>query len=100
MTQQMNPGKMSQQMRQAFPLSILTSGVASLWTAGSWMRAWLYRSGLFRQRSLQTPVLSVGNISWGGTGKTPFTLWLAGRLQNAGLRVSILTRPRRCHRQL
>ncbi len=56
------------------------------------MRAWLYRSGLLRQRSLQAPVLSVGNISWGGTGKTPFTIWLAGRLQAAGLSVSILTR--------
>ncbi|MCZ6489143.1 MAG: tetraacyldisaccharide 4'-kinase [Acidobacteria bacterium] len=79
-------------MSPAFPLSILTSGAASLWTAGSWMRAWLYRSGLFRQRSLQASVLSIGNISWGGTGKTPFTIWLAGRLQTAGLRVSILTR--------
>ena len=56
------------------------------------MRAQLYRSGLFRQRSLQARVLSVGNISWGGTGKTPFTIWLAGRLQAAGIRVSLLTR--------
>ena len=78
--------------RQAFPLSSLASGAASLWTAGAWTRARFYRSGLSRQRSLRTSVISVGNISWGGTGKTPFTIWLAGRLQAAGLRVSILTR--------
>ena len=79
-------------MGEVCPLSSIACGAASLWTAGTWMRARLYQSGLWRQKSLRAPVISVGNISWGGTGKTPFTIWLAGRLQSAGLRVSVLTR--------
>ena len=71
------------------PLASVASG---LWTTGARGRAALYAAGLLRQHRLQAPVISVGNLSWGGTGKTPFTLWLAARLQAAGLRVSVLTR--------
>ncbi len=59
----------------------------------------LYRAGLWwasRNRrtpaSLQHPVLSVGSVSAGGAGKTPFTLALARLLQSAGYTVSILSR--------
>jgi tetraacyldisaccharide 4'-kinase len=52
----------------------------------------LYQRGLLRQRRLRAKVVSIGNIAWGGTGKTPFTIWLAARLQSRGLKVSILTR--------
>jgi tetraacyldisaccharide 4'-kinase len=41
---------------------------------------------------LQTPVISVGGLGMGGTGKTPVTAWLAERLREAGLRPAILTR--------
>lgn len=40
---------------------------------------------------LPVPVISVGNITVGGTGKTPLTQWLCERLQNAGWRPAILT---------
>jgi tetraacyldisaccharide 4'-kinase len=63
-----------------------------LWAAGAQLRVQLYETGLLRQHRLRTSVISIGNISWGGTGKTPFTIWLAERLQARGLRVSILTR--------
>ncbi|MBI4464290.1 MAG: tetraacyldisaccharide 4'-kinase [Acidobacteria bacterium] len=56
------------------------------------MRSQLYRYGFFAQKRLRTKVLSTGNITWGGTGKTPFVIWLAGKFQAAGVRVSILTR--------
>ena len=51
----------------------------------------LYWRMMKRQRS---PVLtvSVGNLTVGGTGKTPFTLFLARRLQSHGLRVGIVSR--------
>jgi len=65
---------------------------AQLWNAGAALRVRLYQRGLLRQRCLRAKVVSIGNIAWGGTGKTPFTIWLAGRLQSAGLKVSILTR--------
>jgi tetraacyldisaccharide 4'-kinase len=56
------------------------------------LRAGLYRSGMFRQRRLGGTVLSVGNLTVGGTGKTPMVLWLAERLIAEGHRPAILTR--------
>jgi 3-deoxy-D-manno-octulosonic-acid transferase len=58
----------------------------------------LWRGGLFldrlrtRPRRLSKPVISIGNLSAGGTGKTPFTLWLAGELRARGYRPAVLTR--------
>ncbi|MBV8135930.1 MAG: tetraacyldisaccharide 4'-kinase [Deltaproteobacteria bacterium] len=43
-------------------------------------------------RSADLPLISVGNLTVGGNAKTPFTLFLASRLQNRGLRVAIASR--------
>ena len=51
-----------------------------------------YRLGLCRARSLPVPVVSVGNLSAGGTGKTPMVAWLLERYREAGLRVGVLAR--------
>ncbi len=56
------------------------------------IRAALYARGTLRSRRLPARVISVGNLTVGGTGKTPLVLWLAQRLQGAGLRVAILSR--------
>jgi len=40
---------------------------------------------------MPVPVIVVGNVSVGGTGKTPFVIWLAGQLQERNLRVGIVT---------
>ncbi|MCM2269341.1 MAG: tetraacyldisaccharide 4'-kinase [Thermoanaerobaculia bacterium] len=42
--------------------------------------------------SLPRPVVSVGNLAWGGGGKTPFTIALAARLRDGGRRVAVLSR--------
>ena len=55
-------------------------------------RRLLYRIGLFRSLSPGCPVLVVGNITVGGTGKTPLTLWLAEALTRRGFRVGIVLR--------
>jgi tetraacyldisaccharide 4'-kinase len=55
-------------------------------------RAELYRAGILRQRRLPGLVISVGNLSLGGTGKTPLVIWLAERLRAQGKRVGILSR--------
>jgi tetraacyldisaccharide 4'-kinase len=55
-------------------------------------RAFLYRRGSFRARRLDGTVISVGNVTVGGTGKTPMVLWLAERLASEGHRPAILTR--------
>ncbi|MBA2849298.1 tetraacyldisaccharide 4'-kinase [Thermosulfuriphilus ammonigenes] len=56
------------------------------------IRANLYRRGFLRSYTLPVPVISVGNLSLGGTGKTPFTLWLARFLIRFGHRPVILSR--------
>jgi len=58
----------------------------------SWLRAWLYQHSVFRKHRLSVPVISVGNMTAGGTGKTPFTLSLARWAQQQGFQVGILTR--------
>ena len=45
-----------------------------------------------RRRTLPVPVISVGNLHWGGTGKTPLVAALAARLRDRGLRPAILSR--------
>ena len=56
------------------------------------LRTALFTSGLVRTRRLPVPVLSVGNISVGGSGKTPFVEMLARRLRERGERVVIILR--------
>lgn len=55
-------------------------------------RGGAYRSGLWRRRKLPVPVVVVGNISVGGTGKTPLVIWLARHLAAQGWRPGVLTR--------
>lgn len=63
--------------------------LAALWGMGARRRL---ARGLRRQRSLDKPVISVGNITLGGTGKTPFVLYLARHLVERGLEPVVLTR--------
>jgi len=52
----------------------------------------IFRVGLKRQHSLSVPVIVVGNISVGGTGKTPCVIWLANELKARGFRVGCVSR--------
>lgn len=71
---------------------------SSLWplsvpySAGAYLRARAYKMGLFRQKRLDGITISVGNLTVGGTGKTPIVLWIAQRLLAEGKRAGILTR--------
>ncbi len=56
------------------------------------LRALLYYWGWFAQRRLPVPVVSVGNLTLGGTGKTPVVIQLAEWLLAQGTRVAILSR--------
>lgn len=56
------------------------------------LRRALYRIGVMRIVRLPVPVIVVGNLSVGGTGKTPCTIWLARALQAAGYKVGIVSR--------
>src|SRR5271170_1825536 len=60
--------------------------------AAAHLRARAYRKGILKQQHLDGTVISVGNLTTGGTGKTPMVLWLAERLLAEGKNVGILTR--------
>jgi tetraacyldisaccharide 4'-kinase len=68
-----------------WPLSVV-------YEAGARLRVGLYRHGMLPRRRLDGTVISVGNLTVGGTGKTPMVLWLAERLIADGQRPAILTR--------
>lgn len=67
------------------PLGMLYGGLMRL-------RSALYERGLLPSRRLPGAVISVGNLTVGGTGKTPMVLWIAERLAAEGHRPAILTR--------
>jgi len=58
----------------------------------AWIRRCAYQVGLFQQHKLPVPVIVVGNISVGGTGKTPLVIWLAGYLKELGYKPGIVAR--------
>ena len=57
-----------------------------------WLRRVLYRLSVLRSIRFPVPVIVVGNITVGGTGKTPLVIWLANFLRQAGYRPGIVTR--------
>jgi tetraacyldisaccharide 4'-kinase len=56
------------------------------------LRALRYRLGFGTARQLPLPAIAVGNLSVGGTGKTPLTAWIAAECRGAGRRPGILLR--------
>jgi tetraacyldisaccharide 4'-kinase len=56
------------------------------------LRAFGYEAGWFRRHRLPVPVVSIGNLTVGGTGKTPMVIELAERLLRDGKRVAVLSR--------
>ena len=56
------------------------------------LRRWFYRSGLLREERLPVPVVVIGNITAGGSGKTPLVIWLADALRRAGRHPGIVSR--------
>lgn len=56
------------------------------------LHKWLYKIGYYKSQALPVPVVVVGNITVGGTGKTPLCIYLANLLQNKGYRVGIISR--------
>jgi tetraacyldisaccharide 4'-kinase len=73
-------------------LSVALWPVAAVYGGVVRLRAALYRHGVLPRRRLGGVVISVGNLTVGGTGKTPMVLWLAERLAAEGQRPAILTR--------
>lgn len=68
-----------------YPLSVV-------WETIYRLRRFFYKYGFFNQVKFRVPIISVGNLTFGGTGKTPFTLWLSEYLESLDNKVVILTR--------
>src|SRR3984957_15361611 len=66
--------------------------LSSIFGAGVRARNALYDRGIVHTRNVQGPVVSIGNLSVGGSGKTPFVLLLAELLKARGLKFDILSR--------
>jgi len=79
-------------MKLPFILRWLLWPFSLLYGAAVVTRAWLYRIGVFRQKRLDAVVISVGNLTVGGAGKTPMVMYLAQRLADRGKRIGILSR--------
>lgn len=55
-------------------------------------RRWAYDAGWVSQIRVDAPVVSVGNVTWGGTGKTPMTEYIAREVADAGFAPAVLSR--------
>src|SRR5690606_35893881 len=73
-------------------VSFLLLPLSWLFAALVWLRRMCFRAGVLRSHGFDVPVIVVGNVTVGGTGKTPFTIWLARRLHERGLKVGIVLR--------
>jgi len=74
------------------PLSILLAPLGWLYGAMMGLRRALYRIGILRSTRVAVPVIVVGNLTVGGTGKTPLVIWLAETLKRAGKRPGVVSR--------
>ena len=73
-------------------MRFLLSPISKIFAAASGARSALYKKGVLKSFDLSSPVVSIGNLTVGGTGKTPLVRLVAERLAENGHRVCILTR--------
>ena len=81
----------------AFILLGLLRGLSYIYGFGARVNLWLYEVGILSRRKLNCCVISIGNITVGGTGKTPTAQRVAMMIKDMGYRVVILNRGYRSH---
>jgi len=77
---------------QNSPLSLVLAPLGWLYCTAAILRSAAYRIGIARVDRVGVPVIVVGNISVGGTGKTPLVIWIVDLLISRGLRPGIVSR--------
>lgn len=78
--------------KRASALRVFLGGLSHIFTSLVQLRLLFYKHGLLRYHTLGCQVVSVGNLTVGGTGKTPVVEKLARSLEQSGRRVAILSR--------
>lgn len=73
-------------------LVLLLAPLGQVYSLIQQLRAGLYRLGILKAQRLPRPVVSIGNITVGGTGKTPVTAYIARLLLGQGYKVAVLSR--------
>ncbi len=74
------------------PWLLLLTPLSLVFRIVVWLRRNAYRAGLLRSQRVARPVIIIGNITVGGTGKTPLVIWLAEYLQEKGYHPGIISR--------
>ena len=77
---------------ESHPISLLLLPISGLFRAVVALRRIAYKSGVLHRQKLPIPVIVVGNITVGGTGKTPLVIWLAEMLRDMGHQPGIVSR--------
>lgn len=80
-------------------LRLLLRGLSGVYGRLVALRLWLFRERFIHDHHLGVPVISIGNLTVGGTGKTPVVEMLAKALRDRGRRVAILSRGYKSKRQ-
>ncbi len=83
----------------AVTLRLFLAIAAAAYSIGIRLRNFLYSKRWLKTYTADVPVISVGNITTGGTGKTPLVIWLCKFLQQKEIRCAVLTRGYKTHTQ-
>ncbi|HET9463655.1 MAG TPA: tetraacyldisaccharide 4'-kinase [Thiobacillus sp.] len=73
-------------------LTLLLAPLAALFAAVSWLRRLAYRRSWLAAVAVGVPVVIVGNLTAGGSGKTPLVIWLVNWLRAQGYRPGVVSR--------
>jgi len=83
---------MAGKIRPPLPLNIFLTLLSKAYGAGVRLRRHGYALGYLKPKKLPCTVISIGNLTTGGTGKTPMTIYVAERLRQSGYRVAVISR--------
>lgn len=75
-----------------FLLVLVLAPLSWMWGGVTAVRGWMFRVGWLRSRSFDVPLICVGNLAVGGTGKTPHVEYILRLLHKQGYRVAMLSR--------
>lgn len=74
------------------PAGLALAPFGQVWRGCAWARRAAYASGLLSVYRAPVPVIVVGNLTVGGTGKTPLVIWLAAKLREMGFKPGVVAR--------